>query len=302
MVDGSMENEVKIEARKQYFHYFRVWFIAAGVLAIIFLIVMGTQWLGNKVARGNMEAPAERVFDYADVLSDLEEKKLREYIAKCEAEYEIDLVLVTMNEDVESQGYWDTVMMNTADDFYDENKYGYNVAYGDGALLLDNWYVDAEGSQKGSWLCTSGFVERCMGDYEIDEVLDAVYFKIDSDPYQAYRAYIDTTCDIVARASGKMEIPWFVIVFAPIIVAVIFATKNLYQSPAKNGVTANTYVAGGQPIMNATTDEFIRKDVVRRHIESSSGGRSGGGGGGSRGGGHHTSRSGRSHGGGGRRR
>ncbi len=292
-----MDKEIKKEARKQYFRYFRVWFILIGILLVIFGVLAGIRLIGNKtVGRSNEMAPTERVYDYADVLSDTEEQKLREHIASCEKSYEIDLILVTINEDVESIGDWDTGMMNRADDFYEEKMYGYNQAYGDGALLLDNWYVDEKESQKGSWLSTSGFVESCMGNYEIDRVLDEVYYEVEDSPYRAYKAYIDTTCQIVKKAQGKLQIPWLAVLLIPVVVAGIYAVRYLTQAPAKDTTTANVYVAGGKPVMNARRDDFIRKSVSSRRIQSSSGsGRSGGGG-------HHTSRSGRSHGGGGRRR
>jgi len=126
-----------------------------------------------------------------------EEQRLREHIAKCEERYQIDLVLVTINEDVESQGSWNRGMMNRADDFYEKNQFGYDRIHGDGALLLDNWYEDENGSQKGSWISGCGVVEQFFDDYDNDAVLDAVYLRVDDSPYQAYKAYVDTTCTIV---------------------------------------------------------------------------------------------------------
>ena len=96
-----MENDFKKEARKQYLHYFRFWFIGIGILALL-CIVMALVSQGRKnVPRTNNEAPTERVYDYADVLTDEEEKDLREYIAKMEKRMHIDIVLVTINQSVE---------------------------------------------------------------------------------------------------------------------------------------------------------------------------------------------------------
>lgn len=290
-----MDKEIKLEARKQYLRYFRVWFVILGILAVVFAVVAVIGFMGGKERR-NSSAPTERVYDYADVLTAEEEQKLREHIASCEARYQLDLVLVTINEDVESQGYWDTVMMNKADDFYDQNNYGYNKIHGDGALLLDNWYEDENGSQKGSWISGCGVVERWFGTAENDEVLDAVFKKIESDPYAAYKAYVDKTCAIVDRYTG-MQLPWLLVLGGPILVALIYAFVKLRQAPAKDTTTSKTYVAGGAPVMNAKSDNFIRKHVVTRRIETSSSS------GGSRsGGGRHVSSGGVRHSGGGRRR
>ena len=62
----------------------------------------------------------------------------------------------------------------------------------------------------------------------------------------------------------------------------------------------NAYVAGGEPVIRDQRDDLIRKNVIKRVIQTDSGS-SGGGGHSGGGGGHHVSRSGASHGGGGHR-
>lgn len=290
-----MDKEIKIEARKQYFRYFRIWFIVIGILAVVFVALLATNLLGkNSGVRGNGSAPAERVYDYADVLTEVEEQSLREYIAQCEDKHAIDLVIVTINEDVESYGYWDSVMRDMADDFYDTNNYGYNKVHGDGALLLDNWYEDENGSQKGSWLSTCGKVLNKLDDYDVDVVLDKVWRKVEDNPYEAYKAYVTTVCDMVS--GGTTVFSWGLVILIPIIVAVIYALVNLRRPPAKDTTTSTTYVAGGKPVINHRDDTFIRKNVVTRRIPKNTGSPSGGGGG------SHRSSSGVRHGGGGRRR
>ncbi len=288
-----MDKEIKKEARKQYLKYFRIWFIILGVIAGIFLLLTGKAALSKDVTRTNSQAPTERVFDYANVLTDDEEQLLREYIAKCEAKYYIDLVLVTTSEYMgESDWEWENAMMNYADDFYDEHNFGFDMARGDGALLLDNWY---EG-QKGSWLSTCGNVYEMFSTSDINEVLDAVYYKVDSSPYKAYKAYIDETCSLYDNGTGLPSIPGVAILLLPTIISGFFAGGNLKQKKAETTTRAETYVLGGTAHDNIINDNFLRKNVVTRRIETSSGGSSSG-----RGGGHRSS-SGTSHGGGGRRR
>jgi len=292
-----MDKEIKNEAKKQYFRYFKTWFIVIGIMAVIFAGLFLSRWLSNSV-RQNDSAPAERVYDYADVLTDAEEQELRDYIAKKEKKHGIDLVLVTINEDVESHGYWDTVMQDTADDFYDDHDYGYDQPWGNGALLLDNWYEDEYGSQKGSWLSTCGSVEYKLGSYDIDDVLDKVARKVEDNPFEAYKAYVTEVCKKMSQ--GTTVIPWVYVFYIPVVVAVIFAIAKLRSAPAKDTTSATAYVSGGKPVMKSRRDDFIRKDVTTRRIQtssSSSGGRSRSGGGGS-----HRSSSGVRHGGGGRRR
>lgn len=297
-----MEMNVKKEAGRQYLKYFRIWFIITGVFVALGL-VFGVASLFSGEAeenpeRQNMSAPKERVYDFADVLTDAEEEDLREYIARKEPLIQADIVLVTIKEDVESGAYgWETAMMNYADDFYDQKLYGYDAVNGNGVLLLDNWYD----GQAGSWLSTCGNVYYRFGDYEINRVLDAVYYGLDDGAYEAYLDYIDTVYYLMAD-EGQMEsasLSVGMILGLPFIVALVYALVNLRQSKAKVTTQANTYVEGGRPVMRVSRDDFIRKHVVTRRIETSSGSRSGGHSGG---GGGHRSSGGVSHGGGGRRR
>lgn len=287
-----MENDFKKEARKQYFKYFRVWFVIVGVLLVIALLLGGAKLLKGKPERNNDSAPTERVYDFAGVLTDEEEQRLRDYIADKEPDIQADIVLVTINQPMEGNGVsWENAMMNYADDFYDNHNYGYDKARGNGVLLLDNHY---EG-QAGSWLSTCGNVYEEFGDYEINEVLDAVYFSLDFGFYDAYKDYVDTTCIMMGEGGG---FPFLFLAIGPALVALIYALINLHQKKAKDTTQATTYVAGGSPVMNVARDDFIRKHVTKRKIEtsSSSGGSSGGRGG------SHRSSSGTRHGGGGRRR
>ena len=146
-----MENDVKKEAGRQYLHYFRFWFIGIGILALLCIVMAVVNRSRGDVPRTNNEAPAERVYDYADVLTAQEEEDLRRYIAETEKKLHIDIVLVTFSQSVEgadamaqyglrSQS-WEQNMQDIADDFWDENHYGYNKGFeGDGVLLLHNWY------------------------------------------------------------------------------------------------------------------------------------------------------------------
>ena len=275
-----MEKDIKREALRQYFKYFKIWFIIAGILAVITIGAAVVHALTPKPVRGNSQEPTERVYDYADVLTDEEEQSLREYIAECEEKIQADIVIVTISESVEydlqnpglAEAFhakevgstdWSTAMRDLADNFYDYNNYGYNKVHGNGVLLLDNSY---EG-QKGSWLSTCGNVYDYFGDYEIDQALYAVDDYIDESPYKAYKnciSYVTRTMEESQESMPMTFAPWILV---GLVVALI----------------------------------YLRKNVVTRRIEtsSSSGGSSHHSGGH---GGSHRSSSGVSHGGGGHRR
>lgn len=303
-----MDNDIKKEAQKQYLHFFRIWFIALGVLFVVaVLAAFARNVLHNKTERHNMQAPTERVYDYADMLTDEEEEELRKLIAQKEAQIGCDLVLVTICQPVEGSqaqeeyGYrytsWEKNMQDIADDFYDNNQYGYNAPYGDGALILDNSYS----GQAGTHLSTSGRIFEKFGNYEIDRALDRVDIYIDSYPYKAYSSCINYIAD---KMSGKnSDVGGIVLMLAlivPIIVAGSFVATHLRGKEGKKTTTVTTYVAGGKPVMNQQRDDFVRKHVTQRRIQTSS---SSGGSGHSGGhGGAHRSSGGHSHGGGSHRR
>lgn len=299
-----MEYDFKREAKRQYLHYFRVWFIIVAVLAVICTGLGVMKFMESRRGRENQKAPAERVYDYADVLTDAEEEKLRRYIAEKEEKLRIDIVLVTINRSVEGAaakaqyGYrsvvWEDNMQDIADDFWDENRYGYNRSFeGDGVLLLHNWY---EG-QNGEHLSPSGRVEAAFSLRDLDTILYAVDKYYDTDPYRAYVAYIDTVERLLSSGDGEIAVGGLGMIL-PLIIALIYAAVHLVQKPAQNTTAVNAYVMGGKPEMRRKSDDFIRKAVATRRIQTSSssgggGSRSSGGGGG----GHHVSRSGASHGG-----
>lgn len=300
-----MDRQIQREAWKQYFRYFRFWFIITGIVVLITVGVIAVKCLPGRDSRGNASAPAERVYDYADVLTDAEEEELRACIAMCEEKSHIDIIIVTLNQEMgRDDRTWETNMMNYADDFYDDGKYGWNKEYGDGALLLDNWYEDEKGSQKGAWLSTSGKMENIIGAWEEGKVFDAMDVYIDTDYYKAYRAAVLELAEY-GRDDDQLEVETGSLLGSfifPVIVALVYAGVNLSQAKAKDTTVPATYVVNGRPVLRSKSDDFIRKSVVSHRIESSGGGSGGSShrGGGSHG--SHISSGGHSHGGGGRRR
>lgn len=296
---------------KEYLKRFKVFFIIIAVLLAVLAVVHGIHAISGSVnskPRGNKDCTVtERVFDKADVLTDSEEEKLRMLIAEREVQTGCDIVLITLNESLEeyAKQYDEYASGNDytmiyADNFWDENKMGYNRAYGDGILLVDNWYREADGNIY-TWICTTGKVEDTYSDAMLDRLLDRVYAHIETDPYMAYKAYIE---QFYTDMSGTdINITFFsykTIWTFSLVVAVIFVLFNNSFRVGKKTTTASTYVNSGRATFTVRTDQFMHKTVRSHRIETSSGG--GRSGGRSGGGGHHRSSSGRSHGGRGRSR
>lgn len=275
---------------KNYLKHFRIIFIVVGVMLVIFIGIKVANGTLGGYKRTNDNAPAERVYDYADKLTDEQEDKLRALIAKKENEIGCDIVLVTIADPSIDSDY---AMMNYADDFYDDNQYGYDVPWGDGALYLDNWARDVDPSAENyCWFSTCGRVERKYSTNDINWLFSQVNRNINNDPYGAYVTYVNSLSDTML---GKDEqFPESFIWMAAIFITVVYIICNVINNKGKKTTTSGTYIPGGIPNFHDKRDIFVTKHTTSRHIQRSSGGGGGGGG-------HHISSGGHSHGGGGGR-
>ena len=117
-----------------------------------------------------------RVFDYADVLTDRQEEKLQKLIDRKQDQLGLDIVIVTIDEDVGSDPY-DSSYNNTiyfAENFYEYFKFGYDGhnsapgaeytttdyptagdSTGAGVIYVDNWY-DLNGYAESAFLAYKG--------------------------------------------------------------------------------------------------------------------------------------------------
>lgn len=293
---------------KEYFHYFKWLYIALGVLLLILAGISISQWSAAKIAyydRTNTECTTtERVFDYADVLTDRQEEKLRKLIAKREKQTGCDIILITLEEslkdyarEIEPDVSYDQFVRVYAEQFYEENNFGYDKANGDGVLLIDNWYREDDG-RIYTWLCTTGKVKEAYDAEGIDHLLDNVYLFVEDNPYRAYKTYVnDFYHDMRGMMAGDMYLPGYFSWLVGLLAAIIFVAVNWRSRKGEKTTTATTYVSGGSPTFKVRQDRFIRKSVVTHKIQTnnsshggggghSSGGHSGGGG--SHGGGGHS--------------
>ncbi len=291
---------------REYFRYFKWVFIVIAVLVLILGGVKGVQKAASamgKHERTNTEcSTTQRVFDYADVLSDAEEKKLEELIARRESQTGCDIVLVTLFESLEEYAReiepdvpYNQFVRIFAEQYYEENNFGYNKPNGDGVILVDNWFREADGKIH-TWFCTTGIVKDAYSDADIDSILDDVYLYVEDNPYRAYKTYVN---EFYRHMTGKrflnLNLPGWLPILAGIIALVIFIPANWKSGSGSKTTTAATYLNGGVEHFSNKQDIFLRKSVTKRHIDTSSssgghsgGGSSGGGGGGSHGGGGHS--------------
>ncbi len=282
---------------KDYFRYFKWVYIIFAVMVFLGIVLHAGHWGIAKVMdyqRTNGECGTkERVFDYADVLSDKEENKLRELIARREKQTGCDIVLVTLNEPLEEYARAiepgvssEEYVRVYAEQHWEEQGFGYDKPDGDGVMLVDNWSREDDG-RIHTWLCTTGKARDAYYTEDIDHLLDNVYRYVEDNPYRAYKTYVnDFYHDMLGWRVFHLRVPGFVPGLVGLVVCMIFILCNWNAKEGKKTTTATTYVAGKQPDFGVSEDRFLRKTVTKHKIQTSSGG---GGGGGSHGGGggHH---------------
>ena len=253
--------------------------------------------------RNNSQSPSERVFDYADKMTEEEEKILRDKIREAEILCGTDIIVVTLDETLEyyAKSFEDIIgyvepyqyTMVFADNFYDENMYGFDQPYGDGVILVDNWYRESDGGVY-SWMSTSGKALEQFSSEDIDFVLDMCLDYVEDDPAYAYGYFVELVADHLNPNSNLGDsLGGGISVLVGLIAGVIFFFVNFGGKKGKKTVTTGTYVKSGRADVRERQDIFITKTMSRRKIETQT--RSSGGGG-------HISAGGHSHGGGGHRR
>ena len=129
----------------------------------------------------------ERVFDEADILTDEEEEGLRQLIAEKEKECGGDIVLLLLNDPSVAEM---ADLRDYTQDFYDNNKFGWNAPAGNGVIYADNWAEDSNG-HKNCWLCTAGKAKESVSSDDIDDIIDKTCEDVNDDPYHSYRLMIN---------------------------------------------------------------------------------------------------------------
>ena len=254
--------------------------------------------------RNNTECKIEeRVFDYADKMTDEEEAALRGTIREAELRCGLDIIVLTLDETLEDYaksyesviGYVEPYQytMVYADNFYDEYAFGFDKPHGDGVILVDNWYRESDGGVY-SWMSTSGRAEDDFEQDDIDYVLDMCLDYVEDDPAYAYTYFVELVADHMdPNYSLAKDMGMFSAIIG-LIVGVIFFFINRGGKIGNKTVESKAYVKKQNTKVLERQDIFITKTMTRKKIETQNN-KSGGGG-------SHISAGGHSHGGGGHRR
>lgn len=245
-------------------------------------------------------AAQQRVFDDAGLFSPAESTALEQSIAAATENTKLDLVVVTItdNQGKTSRAY--------ADDFYDENGFGYGESE-DGVLFLINM------ADREVYISTTGIAIRYLTDQRIDRILDRVYPYLSEGRYKdgaiafldQVEYYVqqgipsnqysqDETTGEISRYR-EMDTGTKILIYLLISFAVGGITVGIMamQNKGRSATNSNTYLVRDSFHVVNRVDRHINTRVTHVRIDTNSGG----GGKSST----HVGSSGRNHGGGGRK-
>ena len=268
---------------------------------IILLVLITIILIPSKINAETTIDTSKKIYDYADLLTHEEEISLYSNIISAIGKTNLDIVVVTINDNDKSNA------TRYAQDFYDYNDFGLNSSK-DGIILL----IDMD--TRGIAIVTTGEGQILFDDERIDVMLDNVYYPVSSDSYaSAVRAFINDIEDYFDNGKPNSNKHYYIDengnvirektvnwIFS-IVGALIIASIVIYVLISKHKMIiaakyAHEYIDKNNVKLYMPIDTFLTTytSTVKINTNSSSGGRSGG---------SSISRgsSGRSHGGGSRR-
>lgn len=281
----------------------------------VFSLLLCLFLIGPLVQLASASSALPMIIDDASLLSDEEQTDLEDKAQSLRATYKMDVVILTV----------DTLngksAQNYADDYYDENGYGYGNDYSGLLFLLAmeerEWYIS-----------TCGEAVYAFTDYGLDQLGDLVVSYLSSgDYYNGFTAYLDALsgyfekysagypldgyCDSYYNADSydprsREEIVYYepahqINVILSVVIGVISATVAILimrgsMNTRRRQYSAESYLKNGSFNLHTHQDMFLYSHVSKVRRQENNGGSHGNrhGGGGSH---VHRSSSGRSHGG-----
>ena len=242
-----------------------------------------------------LPAQPSRMEDLADLLTEEEEDALRSRLDEISERQKLDVVVVT------ADSLDGKTPMEYADDFFDDNGYGFG-ADRDGTLLLVSM------AERDWWISTSGYGITVFTDWGIEYLSEQFLPELsDGDYAEAFDVYADWCDSFITEARENRPydtdhmpeepFPFGMYLMISLVVGGIIAflyvgSLKAQLKTVRSQSGAREYVRQGSMNVKESRDLFLFAQTVRREKPKSS---SGSGGGSST----HISSSGSSHGGGG---
>ena len=249
---------------------------------------------------------SEKIYDFENVLTDIEKEELRDRINEYMEKTGLELIIVIKNlpytYDKQNEDY--------ASDFYDYNDFGLELKKYGGTLLFRNTYEqdpyydfymfgDAQlyyqGNGRNDAILDGIYNDLHNGNYHMGfsyyiKLLDNYY---DSGISKEMENYTVDDMGYLHKNPAKYRVPFlFIIMFSGIITFISMAIMVGRNKMIKKAVGAQEYLDKTSTKFTARDDHLISSHTTHYVVSSSSGGGGGGGGfhssGGSSGGGHSS--------------
>lgn len=238
-----------------------------------------------------------KVYDFADILTDLEEKEVKEYIDNFIEKTSIDMVFVSIDMPYTN----DSKNESFAADFYDYNDFGIDFENYSGIVLLRNNYS----SDRYYDMYTFGNAQLYFDQSRYDNILDDMY------PYFSNKKYLEGLKLFVSKCSSyydsgyvyiyrysyvdsdgyihkNFHLPVFACLLGSGIITLIIITILVKKNKMiRKATSASTYLNKDSINYTQHVDQFLNSHTTHYTVSSSSGG-GGGFSSGSSGGGHSS--------------
>ena len=239
-----------------------------------------------------------KVYDFADILNDKEEKEVYNLIIDFVEKTKMDMVFVS----VDMPYTYDTKNEDFAADFYDYNDFGLDFENYSGILLLRNDYE----ADRYYDMYTFGDAQLYFDQSRYDNILDGIYNEFKNKDYLsgieefvAYcssyydKGYASTYKDSYIDEMGYIRNTYHVPVFFCLIGSGVITLVTMLILISKNkmvrkATSASNYLDKESINYSEKSDQFLHSRTTHYTVSSSSGGSGGGSHSGSSGGGHSS--------------
>lgn len=138
--------------------------ILAAIIGIVAKLLEPEEYTNTKPRQNTECTITQRVLDEAGKMTDKQKKDLEALIAEKEQLIGCDIVILTVNEP--GLDSYDEIR-DYAQAYYEDNKFGWNKANGDGIIYVDDWATGY------TWMCTTGLAKTRLDDTDTEQIVDS---------------------------------------------------------------------------------------------------------------------------------
>lgn len=257
-----------------------------GIVFIIMYFVKSSANLKHDARNNEACKTNERLFDYADKLTDSQESTIRADIEAIQEKVGMDFVIfiVDSSTDLSDIGMYIGDSWQLASDLCDYYRFGWEAwpqgSYLDGydtstsVVIVANWDTGDLGYSTG------GKARDRISNSKAQKIVDYGCKILRDDPVGGFERMISKTQKAMAGSGhGINFLSPFICFVVSLVLSIIFFCINYSKKAGKDTTTASTYSDGNAQIIDRR-DIFIRKEVHSVKIQSSSDSSGGSGGGG----------------------